>query len=525
MTEVKKKKNIVGKFLDIIEAVGNKLPHPAILFVIFSLIVVGISALGAYLEWEVSYTAIDRANNNEVIEKTDQVVSLANANGIRYIFTTAVKNFISFAPLGTVLVALLGVGVAEGSGFIGAALKKLVLITPKWLITCVLVFAGVMSNVASDAGYVVLVPLGAVVFYSFGRHPLAGLAATFAGVSGGFSANLLVGTIDPLLGGISTEAAKLIDGGYSVTPVANWYFMIASTFIIVLIGWFVTEKIVEPRLGKYTAPEDLEIEETTGVSKNEGRGLWGALIGLVLFITLMLVLTVPEGAPLRHPETGEIIGKTAGLHYPFIDSIVFIIALFFLFIGIGYGVAAKTIKSGTDVINSMSKAMATMGGYLVLAFFAAQFINYFTYTNLGTVLAVKGADLLQAINFKGLPLILAFIVIAAFVNLFIGSASAKWAILAPVFIPMFMQLGISPEMTQLAYRIGDSTTNIISPLMSYFAVIIVFAYKYDKKAGMGTIVSMMVPYSFMFLIGWTILLVIWYLTGLPIGPDIPVTYG
>ncbi len=518
MEKIKKKRNPIGIFLDVIEKVGNALPHPATLFVIFALIVIAISAIGAALDWSVTYTEINRTTL-EKSEVVKAVVSLANGEGIRYIFTSAVTNFTSFAPLGTVLVALLGVGVAEGSGLISTSLKKVVLITPKWLITCVLVFAGVMSNVASDAGYVVLVPLGAIVFLSFKRHPLAGMAATFAGVSGGFSANLLIGSIDPLLGGISTEAAQILDSSYVVTPFANYFFMIASTFLITLIGWFVTEKIVEPRLGEYVPPKGLEVDEVTDITKDERRGLIFSALATVAFIVVMCLLIIPENAILRNQETGSIIDSS-----PFVGGIVFIIALFFFVAGLGYGLGAKTFKNDTDVINSMAKSMSTMGGYLVLAFFAAQFINYFTYTNLGTVLAVKGADFLQYVGLDGLPLIIGFIVVAAFVNLFIGSASAKWAILAPVFIPMFMRLGISPEMTQLAYRIGDSTTNIISPLMSYFAVIIAFAYKYDKNAGIGTIISMMMPYSMFFLVAWTILLTVWYLLGLPIGPNIPMTY-
>ncbi len=520
MTEIKKKKNLVGKFLDVVERVGNALPHPAILFIIFSIIIAVISAVGASYEWSVTFDQINRETNEIEPNVVTQVVSLANADGLRHIFESAVSNFMGFAPLGTVLVALLGVGIAEGSGLISTSLKKLVLVTPKPLITCVLVFSGVMSNIASDAGYVVLVPLGAIVFLAFKRHPLAGLAATFAGVSGGFSANLLMGTVDTLLAGLTTQAAKIIDPSYEVTIVANWYFMIASTFLIVLIGWFVTDKIVEPRLGEYIPEDDVDSsDDLVKVTKQEVKGLWGALVGLVLFVIIMLFLTVPENAILRNAETNSLLDKS-----PFIHGIVFVIGLFFAFIGIGYGIGAKTIKSSSDVVDYMSKSMSSMGGYLVLAFFAAQFIDYFSYTKLGVILAVKGADFLEYVGFQGLPLIISFILVSAFINLFIGSASAKWAILAPVFIPMFMNIGISPEMTQLAYRIGDSTTNIISPLMSYFAIILAFAYKYDKKSGMGTIISTMMPYSIAFLIGWTVLLVVWYLLGLPIGPNIPVDY-
>lgn len=503
------KKGFFGKFLDMVEVVGNKLPHPVTIFVLFSVIVAIVSHIAAAAGLTVEFNKVDNTTK-EVVLTTVNAVSLLNADGIRYMFSKAVTNFTGFAPLGTVLVAMLGVGVAEGTGLIQALLRKIVLSTPKRLITLVVVFAGVMSNVASDAGYVVLVPLGAIIFLSFGRHPLAGLAAAFAGVSGGFSANLLVGTIDPLLGGISTEAAKLVSTGYTVTATANWYFMIASTFLIMILGTLITEKIVEPRLGEYKGSEKVEIHNLTA---GEKKGLNAALISMIVFIVVMVALVAPANGILRNPADGTILG-----HSPFMDGIVPIIMLFFLIPGVAYGAFAGTIKNDKDVASAMGKAMSTMGGYLVLAFTAAQFVAYFSYTNLGTILAVKGATFLKATGMTGFPLIIGFILVSAFINLFIGSASAKWAIMAPVFIPMLMQLGYSPEFTQVAYRIGDSTTNIISPLMSYFAVIVAFAQKYDKETGIGTLISTMVPYSIVFLLGWTIMLVIWSVFGLPIGP-------
>ena len=515
MIDVKKgtqssKKGFFRKFLDMIETVGNKLPHPVTIFVLFSIAVIIISDIAARAGVTIEFNRVN-STTKEIELTTVQAISLLNPDGIRYMFSKAVSNFTGFAPLGTVLVAMLGVGVAEGTGLISALLRKLVLSTPKRLITVVVVFAGIMSNVASDAGYVVLVPLGAIVFLSFGRHPLAGLAAAFAGVSGGFSANLLVGTIDPLLGGISTEAAKLISPGYQVAPTANWYFMIASTFIITILGTLITEKIVEPRLGVYKGSEKVDFHD---LSAGEKKGLAASLISLLIFVAAILVMVVPQGGILRNPETGKVLIS------PFMDGLVPIIALFFLIPGTAYGIFAGTIKNDKDVANAMGKAMGTMGGYLVLAFAAAQFVSYFGYTNLGTILAVKGADFLKATGMTGFPLIIGFIIVSAFINLFIGSASAKWAIMAPVFVPMLMQLGYSPEFTQVAYRIGDSTTNIISPLMSYFAVIVAFAQKYDKETGIGTLISTMVPYSIVFLLGWTMLLVVWYFFGLPLGPGV-----
>ncbi|GAB6168550.1 AbgT family transporter [Clostridium carnis] len=507
MKSKEKQPNSKKGFLGNIERIGNKLPHPGTIFVILCAIIMIISAILAKMGVSVTYTGLDRSTM-EIKEMTSSVVSLLNPDGIRYMFTSAVNNFTSFAPLGTVLVALLGVGLAEGTGLIGILLTKLVTSTPKRLITVVVVFAGVMSSIASDAGYVVLVPLGAIIFLSFGRHPLAGLAAAFAGVSGGFSANLLTGPTDALLSGITSEAAKIHPSQMSVGVTDNWYFIIASIVLITIIGTIVTEKIVEPKLGEYKGEVK---EKLTEISFDEKRGLKFAGIALILFIVALVVLLLPGGI-LRNPETNEILKS------PFMDSIVFIIALAFFIPGVAYGVGAKKIKSDKDVISLMSKSMSTMGGYIVLVFFAAQFVQYFNYTHLGTIIAVKGADFLQGAGITGVPLIIGFVIITAFINLFMGSASAKWAIMAPVFVPMLMQMQYSPALVQMAYRIGDSTTNIISPLMSYFALIVAFAEKYDKDAGAGTLITTMIPYSIAFLIGWTLLLVIWFMIGLPLGP-------
>ncbi|GAB6086101.1 AbgT family transporter [Alkaliphilus crotonatoxidans] len=503
-----KKRGFFNRFLDVIEVVGNKLPHPVTLFVIFSLLVIAISAIAARAGLTVNFERINTATG-ETEMATVTAVSLLTVAGIRDIFSKAVSNFTSFAPLGTVLVAMLGVGVAEGTGLVQAALRKLVLSTPKQLITAVVVFAGIMSNVASDAGYVVLVPLGALIFLSFKRHPLAGLAAAFAGVSGGFSANLIISTLDPLLGGISQQAAQMFSPGYTVEATANLYFMIVSTFVITLIGTFVTEKIVEPRLGSYQGDSEVDIEQ---ISTAESKGLKWAGLSLLAFVIIILAMLIPSNGILRS-EAGEILKDSA-----FMNGIVPIIAAAFLIPGVAYGIAAGTVKNDKDIAGFMGKAMSSMGGYLVLAFVASQFVSYFNWSNLGTILAVKGAEVLEATNMTGIPMLIGFILVSGFINLFIGSASAKWAIMAPVFVPMLMAVGYSPEFTQLAYRIGDSTTNIITPLMNYFAVIVAFAQKYDKKTGIGTLISVMLPYSLLFLLGWTILFVVWFMLGLPIGP-------
>ncbi|MCS5421622.1 AbgT family transporter [Psychrilyobacter piezotolerans] len=498
--KIEKKISFVDKFLNVIEKGGNALPHPATLFGILALVMVVISGIGSALGWSVEFEGINRKTmqmENMVI----QTKSLMNAEGINYIFTRMVKNFTGFAPLGTVLVAIIGIGVCERSGLMAILLKKTALSTPKKLVTVMVVFLGIMSNVASDAGYVVLPPLAALIFLSFGRHPLAGLAAAFAGVSGGFSANLLIGTIDPLLGGISTEASRLLDATYEVAPTANYFFMFVSTFVIAVIGWFVTEKIVEPRLGKYEGDDTLEFDEVTPAEK---KGLRAAGLATVALIICLV--------PLYFTLGKNFLGH----------GLVPIIVLFFAVPGLAYGISVGVIKSDKDVMGMISKSMATMSGYLVLVFFAAQFIAFFNYSNLGTILAVKGAGLLEATGMTGIPLIIGFILVVGILNLFMGSASAKWAILAPVFIPMLMRVGYTPEFTQLAYRIGDSTTNIISPLMSYFAMIIVFMQKYDKKGSMGTLISIMLPFSMAFLIGWSILLIVWMMLGLPIGPGIGI---
>lgn len=495
-----KSKGFIDKFLNIIEKGGNALPHPATLFAILAVVVVIISGIGGALGWSVNFVGI-----NSGTMKTQEMVistkSLMTQEGVNYIFTSLVRNFTGFAPLGTVLVAIIGIGIAERSGLMAAILKKVALSTPKRLVTVMVIFLGIMSNVASDAGYVVLPPLAALIFLSFGRHPIAGLAAAFAGVSGGFSANLLIGTIDPLLGGISTEAARILDPAYEVLPTANWYFMMASTFVIAFLGTLINDKIVEPRLGKYTGDEATDFQEVTGEEK---KALRSAGIATVV----MLVLLVPIYFALGKNFLGS--------------GLVPIIVIFFALPGLAYGKSIGTIKNDSDVMNMLTKSMQGMAGYIVLVFFAAQFIAYFGYTNLGTILAVKGADFLETAGIGGIPLVIGFILIVGFLNLFMGSASAKWAILAPVFIPMLMRIGYSPEFTQLAYRIGDSTTNIISPLMSYFAMIIVFMQKYDKKASLGTLISVMLPYSITFLIGWSVFLAIWMLSGLPIGPEVQV---
>lgn len=500
--ETAKKRGFILRSLDGIERAGNKLPHPVTLFAIFSVLILVLSAVFSTLGVSVE----DPMNPGETLT----VKNLLNSEGILYLFQSMVTNFTGFAPLGTVLVTMLGIGLAERSGLISAALRGLVTSVPKQLLTAALVFGGVMSSMAADAGYVVLTPLGAVLFAGMGRHPLAGLAAAFAGVSGGFSANLLLTSLDPLLGGITQDAAAILNPAYAenINYAMNYYFMIASVFMITIVGTIITEKIVEPRLGLY---KGTVTEEVNTLSPLEKKGLWGALASIIVVSIGIALLVIPSWGPLR-------AGAEDIVSAPFFQVLVPVILILFIVPGFVYGVITKAIRNDKDVANQLSETMETMGSYIVLAFVAAQFVAYFTTSNLGLVLAVNGAEFLDSTGFTGFPLILAFLLITGFINLFIGSASAKWAIMAPVFVPIMMELGYSPELTQVVYRIADSSTNIISPLMPYFAIVIAFAQKYDKKVGIGTLIATMLPYSIAFFVVWTIMLFVWMAFGIDLGP-------
>lgn len=502
---------LIYRILGRIEAVGNKLPHPATLFVILAVLVLVLSAIATYFE-----ASVVHPGTGEVIKS----VSLLNTAGLHRILTSLVSNFTGFAPLGIVLVALLGISVAEASGFISAIIRLVVIKAPARLLTMVVVFAGVVSHVASDVGYVVVIPLGAVIFHAVGRHPLVGLAAAFAGVSGGFAANIFIGPGDALLAGITQEGARILDSAYIVSPAANYYFMAASAFLITIAGTLVTEKVIAPRLGTYVPDGEVDVkaEEYTELAPNEKRGLLFAGIAFVVFLTVILAGLIPENGYLLDPKDGSFLTS------PFLLGIIAIIFLAGVVLGLAYAIGAKTMKNDTDVMKAMENGMKTLGGYLVLAFFAAQFVAFFNWTNLGLITAIEGADFLKSLNIGGVPLIISFVIVTVILDLLVGSASAKWAVMAPVFVPMLMLLGYSPEMTQAAYRVGDSVANIITPLMSYFPLIVVFAQKYDPKAGIGTIIALMMPYSIVFFISWTLLLIVWYLLGVPVGPGAEIYY-
>lgn len=512
---------LFARFLNGVERLGNLLPHPVTLFAILSIFIVLLSGVLGYFDIAVADPRPEGAKGREA-DGMIEVISLMNADGLARIVTGLVSNFTNFAPLGTVLVALLGVSVAEHSGLLSATLRSLVVGAPRQMVTFIIVFAGIISNTASELGYVVIIPLAAMIFHSLGRHPLAGLAAAFAGVSAGYSANLLLGTIDPLLAGITTPAAQMIDPGYEVSPIANHWFMIASTFVVAAMGYFVTEHIVEPRLGKYNpsdAPEKLDAPKIEKPTALEYKGMRNAGLAFLGLCGLLALTVVPEWGILRNQETGMVMGS------PFLKGIVAFIFVTFAIPGFVYGKTVGTMKNDRDVIEAMGKSMSSLGIYIVLVFFAAQFVAFFKWTNLGTVLAVNGAAGIQAVGLNGPEIFILFILMCGLVNLSLGSASAQWAVTAPIFVPMLMLVGYSPEVIQAAYRIGDSVTNVISPMMSYFGLILAMAVKYKKDTGMGTMIAMMLPYSMVFMVGWTILFYIWvFVLGIPVGFGSPTYY-
>jgi len=501
-------RGLFSRFLDLVERGGNRLPDPVSVFVLIIIFVMLASLAGS-----IAGVSVVHPHSGEEI----RVVNLFSGENIQRMFREMPRTFAEFPPLGLVLVVMLGIGVADRTGLITTSLKRFVEGAPSPLITAAIIFAGIMSSLAADAGYVVLVPLGAVIFYGVGRHPLAGLAAAFAGVSGGFSANLLLTSIDPLLVGFTDPAARIVDPDYFVNVASNWYLMIVLVPVFVVGGWYVTERVVEPRLGPYNGTPDTEDGDTANnrITPDVRRGHRWALAVVVLSLIGTALLVIPDAAPLRGEE-GSLV--------PFYQSLVAIIFFLFLIPGIVYGIVTGQVKSDRDVTRMTAESMASMGAYIVLAFVAAHLIAFFNWSNLGLIIAVTGAELLKGIGFGGIPLIVSFVLVSALLNIFIGSASAKWAIMAPVFVPMLMLMGYSPELTQAAYRIGDSITNVLTPLLPYFPLVIIFAQKYQKDIGLGTLISLMMPYSIIFGITSTLILVLWILFGWPLGPDSPLIY-
>ena len=501
----------LNRALNFIEVVGNKLPDPAVLFFLLMIVVWGASAILA----QFTFDAIHPSTGEPI-----QVVNQLAGDQMVNFLVNMVSVFVNFAPLGIVLVALLGVGVAEHTGFVNAALRKLLSWTSVSLLTPMLILIAILSNIVVDAGYVVVIPLGAVMFYAAGRHPLAGIAAAFAGVSGGFSANLVPSAIDPLLAGITQEAGRVLDADLYINPLANWGFMAASSFLIVAVGWWLTDKVIEPRLKKDT-PIDGDMSDMPkleALAPNESKGLKWATASIGLAAILLTIAVLLPGSPLRDPDPAlNFFESVTSFGSPLMRAIVPLIFLFFLVPGVVYGYVAGTIDSHKDIITGMSKSMESMGYYIVMAFFAAQFIAAFTNSNLGLLLAINGADWLGSLQLPAQFTIVGIIGLTIMVNLFVGSASAKWLIIAPIFVPMLMRLGISPELTQAAYRVGDSSSNIITPLLPYFPLIVVFCKRYSKDAGIGTLISMMLPYSIALAVLWTVFLLAYWALGLPLG--------
>jgi aminobenzoyl-glutamate transport protein len=493
--------------LDRIERAGNALPHPATLFIL-------LSALVVLLSWALARLGVEVAHPGT--GAPIRPVDLLSVEGLRRLILGVLPNFLNFPPLGPVLVCLLGLAVAEHSGLLGAMVRLVVGLAPRRLLTLMVVFCGAMSHSAGDIGYVLLIPLSATLFHTVGRHPLVGIAATFSGVSGGFAANLLLSPTDVVLAGLTEQAARLLAPEYTVSPMANYYFLGASVFLVTAIGTFVTERIVEPRFGAYAGP--VAPEPLTPLEAAEGRGLRWAVGSVALLILVVLCGLVPDDGFLRDPLRPGFVDSY------FVRGLVFFIFLFGLVPGLAYGFAAGTLRGDSDVYRGMQKNMEVIAGYLVLVFFIAQFVNLFNWSNIGVILAVKGAAVVKALNLGPMPLLAGLILLTATINLLLGSASAKWAMLAPIFVPMFMLLGYSPELTQATYRLGDSLTNIITPLSSNFPLVLMFAQRYEAKAGIGTMTATMLPYALANLVCWTALLLLWVFAGLPVGPGAGLSY-
>ena len=495
---------LMDRILNKVERVGNKLPDPAMLFAVLLFIVWALSLIFSYFRFQTNIPGTDRA-----VEVTNLLAGPEFAHFLANMVTT----FTGFAPLGVVLVAMLGVGVAERSGYINTAIKLLLNTTPKVLLTPMLILVAIVSHTAVDAGYVVVIPLGGVIFYAAGRHPLAGIAAAFAGVSGGFSANFVPSAIDPLLMGFTESAAQIVDPDIQLNPLNNWAFTSASCLVIVAVGWFLTDKVIEPRLANTEIDGDEDempvIEE---INARDRKAFWIASGVMLLGAVLLTLSVLPDDSPMRNPD-----GQIAAFDAPLMQSIVPLIFLFFLIPGVVYGYIAGTFKNSKQVIMSMSKTMEGMSYYIVMAFFCALFITEFGRSGLGVALAVYGGQFLEFLALPGPITLAGIILLVAILNIFMGSASAKWALLAPIFVPMLMQIGFSPDLTQAAYRVGDSVSNIITPLLPYFPLVVVYCQRYVKGTGIGTLVSLMLPYSLVFMVVWTAFLIGYWMLGLAIG--------
>lgn len=546
-----------GGFLDRIERLGNKVPHPVIMFLYLIAFVALLSALLAALDVSVTETVavptpreeldrLQRELGGSVVaydlelgeqvtipdyvleDQTFAVHSLLSIDGLRFVFSSFVNNFAGFGVVAVTFVAMAGVGVAEKAGLMAALIRKLVAAAPAALIGFFIIFVGVLSSVASDAGYLILIPLAATAFLSLGRHPLAGLAAAYAGVGAIFAFNLLITPVDSMVTEITNEAIG--SGGEHLTVTANYYFSAALSVLLAIVAVVVTQRIVEPRLGTYDPSDgdpawavahglvdDADAEHADEAAAAEQRGLRYALYGLVVMVVLVALLVAPPGAPLRDPDTDDIIGNT-----PFMASLIFIITLIFLVCGICFGVGARTISGSGDVIKAVTETFAGLSGLVFMLLMIAQFIAYFNYTNMPRVAAVELAHLLESLGWGALPLLVGFIVVILALDVIIPGVVPKWAIFAPVFIPIFSRLGVAPQTVLAAYRVGDGPMNVMTPLMVYLPFIVTVAQRYNRKAGIGTIVALMLPYVAVIALASIVLYVLWFLLGIPLGPGSPV---
>lgn len=508
------KKSMMQRFLDVVERVGNKVPHPVIIFLILIAFVVVLSAILAATGASVTYQVIN-PQTHEVEPATTHARSLLTASGIRDMYVRLVPNFMGFTAIGLLIVAMVGVGVAEEAGLINALIRMIVKVAPSWSLTYLLALVGILSSIAADAGYVVLIPLAGAAYMSIGRHPLAGLALGFASVAGAFNVNMLIKPLDAVLTELTNDAIHMVDPSQSIDLTAGFWFSLASVPFLAIVIALITDRVISPRLGKFDPGTGNTIDPTAqgaGLSAEEARGLKfaaGALIGVLLFFAL---LTIPSGAPLRNPETGALIGNS-----PFMNGLIVAIMFVFLATGVAYGIGAGTMKSSNEVLGAMTKAIGGLSGTILLFLVISQFIAYFNYSNMPTLMAVKMADALKAANIGAIWLLLGFILVVTLLNIVFTPAIAKWAIFAPVFVPLFVTLSVDPAAVLSAYRVGDSPTNALTPLNAYFALVVGFAQKYDKNAGIGTVVALLLPYAVWMTIAWMGLFTLWYLLGLPWG--------
>ncbi|UJR85758.1 AbgT family transporter [Sandaracinus amylolyticus] len=517
--EPRSERGVLQRALTVVERIGNKVPHPAVIFVLLTVVLALASHLVASLGASVTYTAIN-PETHAAEQMTTAAKSLFSADGIRFAYGSVVESFMSFTALGVVIVAMLGVGVAESAGLINALIRKLVRVAPAKALTYIIVFVGILSSVAADAGYLVLVPLAASAYASVGRHPLAGLAASFAGVAAVFGVNLLVKPADGILTEITNDAIRLVEPTRSITITSNWWFGAASVVLLTVLCGVITDRIVEPRLGRWRGGavglgpdgESLEPAAADHSRAAESRGLRFAGLGTLVVLAIVALLSLPSGAPLRNQETGALIGDS-----PLMNGLIVAITLVFFAAGVGYGIGARSFGSMKDVIAAMEKAVTGLGGLIFLLFFISQFIALFNFTNLPTLLAVGMGDRLEHSGVGAIPLLVGLLLVTLALDLFMSGIIPKWAIFAPVFVPLLMRLGVSPEAALAAYRVGDSPFNVLSPLMPYFALIVTFAQRYQKSAGVGTLVALMLPYVVGVLVAWTGLLLVWEALGLPWG--------